>query len=200
MFGRARPATIRVGIGPQQSQNGELYVRALSALAILGGHWRHRGGGLFVEAYPTLDNVAPERPDLSPAGTRSLDRARLGELLTAASLNPPIKGLMIWGTNPLVSQIDAEAVRSGLLREDLFTVVLEHFMTDTARHADIVLPSTTQLDHFDVQGSWGHHYVSANHAAIPPLGDPHRTSALGTLLPYQTAGDQRNVAIACRSA
>lgn len=175
MFGHARPATIRAGIGPQQNRDGELYVRALSALAILGGHCRHRGGGLFLEAYPTLDNRAPERPDLSPADTRSLDRARLGEILTAQDLDPPVKGLMVWGTNPLVSQLDAEAVRRGLLREDLFTVVLEHFMTDTARHADIVLPSTTQLEHFDVQGSWGHHYVGANHPAIAPLGEarPH---------------------------
>jgi anaerobic selenocysteine-containing dehydrogenase len=82
---------------------------------------------------------------------------------------------MIWGTNPMVSQLDAEAVRNGLLREDLFTVAIDHFMTDTVRHADIVLPSTTQLEHFDIQGSWGQHYIALNRPAIAPLGEakPH---------------------------
>jgi anaerobic selenocysteine-containing dehydrogenase len=82
---------------------------------------------------------------------------------------------MVWGTNPMVSQLDVEAVRSGLLRDDLFTVAIDHFMTDTVRHADIVLPSTTQLEHFDIQGSWGQHYIALNRPAIAPLGEtkPH---------------------------
>lgn len=175
LYGTARPGTIRSGIGPEQSVDGDLYMLSLSALAILSGHWRRKGGGLFVEAYPTLDNGAAERPDLAPKGTRSLDRARLGTNLTDAALSPPVKALMIWGHNPLLSQLEADTVRRGLMREDLFTVVIEHFLTDTARHADIVLPSTTQLEHFDVQGSWGNHYVSLNHPVIPPLGEakPH---------------------------
>ncbi len=174
-FGRARPATIRSGVGPQQSVGGDGYMRAISALAILGGHWRHKGGGLFVEAYPRLDNKAAERPDIVPGNPRSFDLARLGQTLTDVSLAPPIKGLMIWGTNPAVSQADVETVWRGLAREDLFVVSLEHFMTDTARYADILLPSTTQLEHFDVQGAWGHHYIAVNHPAIAPIGEakPH---------------------------
>ena len=174
-FGRARPATIRSGIAPEQTTDGEFYVRAISALAILGGHWQHRGGGLFIETYPTLDNGAAERPDLVKGSPRSLDRAHLGQILTDPHLAPSVQGLMVWGTNPMVSQLDAEAVRRGLAREDLFTVVVEHFLTDTARYADLVLPSTTQLEHFDVQGAWGHHFVGLNHPAIARLGEakPH---------------------------
>ncbi len=182
LYGSAKPGTIRVGIGPQQARDGELLTRGLSALAILSGHWQHRGGGLFIEAYPTLDNTGPECPELSPAGTRSLDRARLGQILTSTDLDPPVKGLMVWGHNSLANQIDAETVRQGLNRDDLFTVVIEHFMTDTARYADIVLPSTTQLEHFDIQGSWGHHYVGLNQPAIPPLGEAKPHSEIMRLL------------------
>jgi anaerobic selenocysteine-containing dehydrogenase len=96
---------------------------------------------------------------------------RLGGTLTQFSLDPPVKGLMIWGTNPAVIQPDAGRVRRGLAREDLFTVVIEHFLTDTARYADVVLPSTTQLEHFDVLGAWGHQYVTVNEPAIAPLGE-----------------------------
>jgi anaerobic selenocysteine-containing dehydrogenase len=78
---------------------------------------------------------------------------------------------MVFGTNPAVVQQDVSRVRAGLSRDDLFTVVVEHFLTDTARYADIVLPSTTQLEHFDINGAWGHHYVSVNNPAIPPLGE-----------------------------
>ncbi len=174
-YGAARPGTIRAGVGTQQTGFGDLFTRSISALAILAGHWRLPGGGLFIEAYPELDNNAAESPELSRPGTRSLDRSRLGEILTSTQLDPPVKGLMIWGHNPMVNQIDAETVRQGLSREDLFTVVVEHVMTDTARHADIVLPSTTQLEHFDIHGSWGQQYVALNTPPIAPLGEskPH---------------------------
>ncbi len=175
LYGRAKPGTLRAGVGPQQTIDGELYVKSLSALAIISGHWRLPGGGFFLFASPTLDDTAAERPDLLPRETRSLDRARLGEILTSETLDPQVKGLMIWGHNPLVNQIDVETVKRGLSREDLFTVVIDHFVTDSARHADIVLPSTTQLEHFDVQGSWGQQYVTMNQPAVAPLGEakPH---------------------------
>ncbi|WP_135505233.1 molybdopterin-containing oxidoreductase family protein [Roseovarius aestuariivivens] len=190
LYGSARPGTLRVGIGPQQSRSGEVFVKSLSALAILSGHWRLPGGGLSIEGYPTFDNTAPECPELSPEGTRSLHRGQLGRVLTSPDLDPPIKGLMVWGHNPLVNQIDAETVRQGLCRKDLFTVVIEHFMTDTARHADIVLPSTTQLEHFDVQGSWGHCYVGLNHPAISPLGESKPHSEIMRLLAGEMGLDE----------
>ncbi len=170
-FGNARPALIRSGIGPQQSVHGEAFVRSISALAIFGGHWRQPGGGLFIEDAPVFYDARAARPDLMPGEPRSLDMARVGEILTNQRLDPPIMGLMIWGTNPAVVQPNVALTREGLAREDLFTVVLEHFLNDTARYADIVLPSTTQLEHFDIQGSWGHNYISLNHPAVPPLGE-----------------------------
>lgn len=169
-FGRARPAVIRAGIAPQQTVTGEQFVRSLSALAVLAGHWQSPGGGLFIEANPVMNEAAAGLPALGPV-TRVLDMARLAEHLTDDVLDPPIHGLMIWCANPAVSQPDANRVRQGLSRDDLFLVVAEHFLTDTARFADIVLPSTTQLEHFDVQGAWGHHYISVNLPAIAPLGE-----------------------------
>lgn len=170
-YGGARPALLRAGIGVQQSAGGDAVVRALSALTIVAGHWRHRGGGLFIESYPDLPDARAARPDLVAGEPRSLDIARLGDVLTDPELDPPVRGLMVWGANPATVQTDAARVRAGLAREDLFTVVVEHFLTDTARYADVVLPSTTQLEHLDVQGSWGHHYISANLPAIAPLGE-----------------------------
>ena len=169
-FAAARPAMIRAGVGSQQTAQGEAFVRGLHALAILGGHWRRRGGGVFAIALPEMNKQNAERADLIPTGRtpRQLDMARLGETLTDPVLDPPVTGLMIWGTNPAVIQPDASRVRRGLAREDLFTVVIEHY---TAAYADIVLPSTTQLEHFDVLGAWGHQYITINQPAVAPLGE-----------------------------
>lgn len=177
-YGTARPALIRGGIGSQQNAHGEAFVRALSALAILGGHWRYPGGGLFVETYPLIDEAAASMPDLQPRTTRALDVARLGETLADTSLEPPVKALLIWNTNPVVIQPDATTVRDGLIRDDVFTVVVEHFMTDTARVADVVLPSTTQLEHFDVLGAWGHQWITVNEPAIEPVGEARSHGAI----------------------
>ena len=171
-FAHAKPAAIRCGVGPQQTIQGERFVRNLSALSILGGHWRHRGGGMLIETYPVMHEARAASPELTPGGQpRSLDLAMLGPVLTDESLDPPIKGLMVWNMNPAVVLPNSREVWRGLAREDLFTVVLEHFLTDTARFADIVLPATTQLEHFDLQGAWGHHYISLNNPAITPLGE-----------------------------
>ncbi|MFT5116253.1 MAG: anaerobic selenocysteine-containing dehydrogenase, partial [Parasphingorhabdus sp.] len=184
-FAQAQPAAIRCGVGPQQDIQGDLFVHHLSALAILGGHWRVRGGGILIETYPTMYEDAAACPELIPNQTRSLDMAKLGLNLTDDRLHPAIKGMMIWNMNPAVVLPDAGQVWRGLGREDLFTVVLEHFMTDTARFADIVLPSTTQLEHFDLQGAWGHHYISANNPAIAPLGESKSHGEVMRLLAQQ---------------
>lgn len=175
-FVSASPVLIRAGVAPQQTQMGEAFVRGLSALAILGGHWRHKGGGLSILSFPELYDGRAGRPDLIKGKPRSLDMARLGETLEEAS--PPVMGLMIWSANPAVTQIDAPRVKRGLMREDLFTVVADHFLTDTALYADIVLPATTQLEHFDIQGAWGHHYVLANMPAISPQGEARSSGAI----------------------
>jgi len=170
-FAAARPAVIRSGVAPMQTAGGEEFVRSLSALAVLGGHWNLPGGGLFLMASPRVDELTPQRKDLAPGAPRSLDLAKLGPVLNDPNLDPPVKALVVWTMNPMTDQPDAGLVERGLAREDLFTVVLENVMTDTARYADIVLPSTTQLEHFDIQGAWGHSYISLNNPAIAPLGE-----------------------------
>lgn len=167
-FAAARPAVLRSGVGPQQTVRGEAYLRGLSALSLLGGHWRHPGGGLFVFDVPVFDEFAAGRADLATGPTRSRDLSAVGPTLTD---DDTVKGLMVWCMNPAVIQVDTARVRRGLARDDLFTVVLEHFMTDTARYADFILPATTQLEHFDILGSWGHHYITVNHAAVAPQGE-----------------------------
>jgi anaerobic selenocysteine-containing dehydrogenase len=177
-FATARPALIRAGIAPQQAQNGEAFVRGVSAIAILGGHWRRRGGGLSILSFPSLDESAVSRPDLIEGSPRTLDMAKLAVTLDAAETDPPVKGLMVWSANPAVTQIDGPRLRRGLAREDLFTVVCDHFLTDTARFADIVLPATTQFEHFDIQGAWGHHYVMVNWPAVAPQGESRSSGAI----------------------
>ena len=177
-FATARPALIRAGIAPQQARNGEAFVRGLSALAILGGHWRHPGGGLSILSFPPLGEAAASRPDLLKGSPRTLDMARLAETLDPAKTTPPVKGLMVWSANPAVTQIDWPRLQRGLAREDLFTVVCDHFLTDTARYADIVLPATTQFEHFDIQGAWGHHYVTVNRPALEPRGEARSSGAI----------------------
>lgn len=175
-FAQARPALIRAGVAPQQARNGEAFVRGLSALAILGGHWRQHGGGLAILSMPVLHEDRAARADLMAGNPRSLDIARLGEHLETA--DPPVRGLMVWSANPAATQIDAPRVRRGLLREDLFTVVADHFLTDTARLADVVLPATTQFEHLDVQGAWGHHHVLANAPVMAPIGEARSSGAI----------------------
>ena len=177
-FATARPALIRAGIAPQQARNGEAFVRGLSAIAILGGHWRHPGGGLSILSFPPLDEAGASRPDLLKGSPRTLDMAKLAESLDPGVTSPPVKGLMVWSANPAVTQIDWPHLRKGLAREDLFTVVCDHFLTDTARFADIVLPATTQFEHFDIQGAWGHHYVTVNRPALAPQGEARSSGAI----------------------
>ena len=177
-FATARPALIRAGIAPQQARNGEAFVRGLSALAILGGHWRHRGGGLAIFAFGAFDELAVGRPDLLRGTPRTLDMAKLSQTLDPSLTAPPVKGLMVWSANPAVTQIDWPHLRRGLAREDLFTVVADHFLTDTARFADIVLPATTQFEHFDIQSAWGHHYVTVNRPAVLPAGEARSSGAI----------------------
>jgi anaerobic selenocysteine-containing dehydrogenase len=167
----AKPAVIRAGVGPQQTLSGEAFLRGLSALSWMSGQQGRRGGGLFVFTGPEYHEAIAARPDLKPRNPRSLDIAALGASLTRGDLAPQVHGLMVWCMNPAVTLPDSGRVRQGLLRDDLFTVVVEHFMTDTARYADVILPSTTQLEHFDIVPPWGHHYIGVNHPAIPPLGE-----------------------------
>jgi anaerobic selenocysteine-containing dehydrogenase len=132
-------------------------------------------------AHPVASH-ALERPDLVPRGTRTLNMSRLGRILTDPDLAPPVKALLVYNSNPAAVAPEQEMVRAGLAREDLFTVVHELFPTDTVDFADVVLPATTALEHYDIHKSYGHLYVSLNRPAIAPLGEAKPNTEVFRLL------------------
>lgn len=174
-YGRAKAAFIRVNYGLQRHAGGGMAVRTIACLPALTGHWRRTGGGvqLSSSANFAFNTAAVQRPDLSPP-VRTINMIRLGEALTmndAGVGGPPVRALIVYNSNPGTVAPDRNVVLDGLRRDDLFTVVLEHFQTDTADYADIVLPATTQLEHWDLHLSYGHHYVNLNRPSIEPLGE-----------------------------
>jgi anaerobic selenocysteine-containing dehydrogenase len=174
-YGRAKAAFIRVNYGLQRHYGGGMAVRTIACLPAVTGHWRRAGGGvqLSTSASFRFNTAALERPELSPP-VRTINMIRLGEALTrpdAGVGGPPVRALVVYNSNPAAVAPDRREVLRGLAREDLFTVVLEHFQTDTADWADIVLPATTQLEHWDVHLAYGHLYASLNRPAIAPIGE-----------------------------
>ena len=167
-------SAIRVGVAIERTANGPDTVRAVSALPALSGAWRNVGGGIFqnsIRAFPIRREVLA-RPDLIQPGTRVVNLLSLGKALTGAlALDPPIKALFVYNCNPVSASPEQALTLRGLAREDLFTVVSEQFMTDTARYADIVLPATTQLEQLDLMYSWGQFYLALNQPAVEPLGE-----------------------------
>jgi anaerobic selenocysteine-containing dehydrogenase len=175
-YASTRPSFIRLNYGMQRHAGGGMAVRTVALLPAVTGAWRDVGGGatLSTSGAFRFDTAALERPDWIPPGTRTVNMIRLGEALTepdAGVGGPPVKALVVYNSNPAAVAPDLRRVREGLRREDLFTVVLEHFRTDTADYADWLLPATTQLEHWDVHGSYGHLYVTLNRPAIEPLGE-----------------------------
>ena len=174
-YGAARAAFIRVNYGLQRHAGGGMAVRTIACLPAVTGHWRRAGGGvqLSTSANFDFDRHALGRPDLGPPA-RTINMIRLGDALTrpdAGVGGPPVRALVVYNSNPAVVAPERGTVRRGLAREDLFTVVLDHFRTDTADWADFVLPATTQLEHWDVHLAYGHHYVTLNRPAIAPVGE-----------------------------
>ncbi len=168
------PSAIRIGVAIERNSNGGQAVRALCALPALVGAWRRPGGGILqlpLWAFP-INWAGLMRPDWITPGTRVLNQWLLGRALTGElPLDPPIRALFVYNANPMVMAPEQAKIRAGLLREDLFTVVSEQFLTDTALHADIVLPATTQAEQFDIMFSWGHFYLALNQPWIAPLGE-----------------------------
>ncbi len=168
-YATERPAAIRVLVGPEHRQHGRDIMRAIATLPAVTGAWRDSGGGLarstqvYFEAALSFDEDRPQR--------REFNMATLGATLCDPRLEPPIKALVVHNSNPAVICPDQNTIIQGLQREDLFTVVIEQFMTDTARYADLILPATTQLEHLDLMISWGHFYIALNQAAIAPCGE-----------------------------
>ena len=185
-FGHARAAFIRVNYGLQRHAGGGMAVRTIACLPAVAGHWRRAGGGvqLSTSANFQFNRAALERADLGPR-TRTINMIRLGDALTlpdAGVGGPPVKAMIVYNSNPAAVAPDRNAVLRGMAREDLFTVVLEHFQTDTADWADIVLPATTQLEHWDIHFAYGHHYVTLNRPAIAPVGEAKPNSEIFRLL------------------
>jgi anaerobic selenocysteine-containing dehydrogenase len=178
-YGRTQPAAIRLNYGMQRVAGGGSAVRLIALLPCLTGAWRHRAGGLLLSSSgwfdPVRNEAALRRPDLlAGRRPRTVNMSTIGDdLLREASpgFGPRIEALVVYNSNPVAVAPNSRRVVQGFQRDDLFTVVLEQFMTDTADHADIVLPATTQLEHLDVHLSYGHTYVVFNEPAIAPLGE-----------------------------
>ena len=185
-YGTTRPAAIRLNYGMQRVHGGGNAVRLIALLPCLTGAWRHRAGGLLLSSsgwfVPARDDAALHRPDLLAARQpRHINMVTIGDDLqreASAAFGPKIEALLVYNSNPVAVAPHGARVRQGFAREDLFTVVLEHFMTDTADMADFVLPATTQLEHLDVHTSYGHTYALINEPAIAPLGQARPNSQI----------------------
>jgi anaerobic selenocysteine-containing dehydrogenase len=181
-YARAKPAAIRLNYGMQRHSGGGMAARTIACLPALVGAWRDPGGGIVLTTadFYGMDHAALERPDLIRGTPRTINHARLGDALTAAQ--PPVKAVYVYNNNPVAVCPDSNKVIAGFARTDLFCVVHDVFLTDTADYADLFLPATTQLEHFDLHKSYGHLYVLANNPAIEPLGEARRNIEVFRLL------------------
>jgi anaerobic selenocysteine-containing dehydrogenase len=174
LYGRTRRSFIRLGYGFSRSRNGAAQVFAVTCLAAVTGAWQYEGGGALLSNHDLvpLDRRLIEGLDLLDLSTRILDQSRIGPILTGDRRDlgegPPVAALFIQNTNPMVVAPDSGLVRQGFVREDLFICVHEHFMTETAAMADIVLPATTFLEHDDFYTAGGHTYLQLSRAVLPP--------------------------------
>jgi anaerobic selenocysteine-containing dehydrogenase len=167
-----RPTAIRATMGIQRHAGGGMTLRTLAAIGGVTGDWGLAGGGV---AYSTSGYLVPNRAglyrnDLLASPVRTLVQTRLGEGLLDLD-DPPVQALVVYGANPMASTPDQRKVRRGLEREDLFTVVMEQFPTDTVDYADIVLPATMQTEHYDLHEAYGHLYLMLNKPAVAPPGE-----------------------------
>jgi anaerobic selenocysteine-containing dehydrogenase len=175
-YAKASPSLIRVLIGMEHQVNGASAFRAVAMLPAITGAWRKFGGGMMHMTYETFGealnwSAIGLAESLEEEDTRSVSMIQIGRTLNDKSMDPPIHALFVYNSNPAVIAPNQNLVVKGLKREDLLTVVLEHFMTDTARYADYVFPATSQLEHWDILTSWGQTYVNLNQPVIPPLGE-----------------------------
>ena len=189
-YASAKPAAIRLNYGMQRAKGGGQATRAVACLPALIGAWRDPAGGMLMSTsgYAPVDAVAQARPDLrlrqgKPA--RLVNMSAIGDALCHPgddTFGPKIEALVVYNSNPVAVAPESSKVAAGFGREDLFTVVLEHFQTDTADYADFVLPATTQLEHLDIHKAYGHTYLLANNPAIAPLGEAKPNSEIFRLL------------------
>ncbi|MBN9096309.1 molybdopterin-containing oxidoreductase family protein [Pandoraea pnomenusa] len=189
-YASAKPAAIRLNYGMQRAKGGGQATRAVACLPALIGAWRDPAGGLLMSTsgYAPVDAAAQARPDLRPhrdKPARVVNMSAIGDALChpgGGTFGPKIEALVVYNSNPVAVAPESGKVAAGFAREDLFTVVLEHFQTDTADYADFVLPATTQLEHLDIHKAYGHTYLLANNPAIAPLGEAKPNSEIFRLL------------------
>ena len=186
---RGEASLIRVNYGVQRTHGGGMAVRNMTCLPALVGAWRHAAGGILLSssgAFPK-NSERLQGKDLFPAHLpkRTINMSTIGDDLlrsSSAEFGPQIQAVLVYNSNPVAVAPESSKVAQGFARDDLFTVVLEHFQTDTADYADIVLPATTQLEHLDIHASYGHRYMMANNAAIAPLGEAKPNTEIFRLL------------------
>ena len=181
-YGSTKPAAIRLNYGMQRVRGGGNAARLVALLPCLTGAWRHPAGGLLLSASGWFRNVKNDawlqRPDLlaqtlGARRPRTINMSTIGDDLlreSSPAFGPRIEAVVVYNSNPVAVAPDSSKVAAGFARDDLFTVVLEHFLTDTADHADYVLPATTQLEHWDAHMAYGHTYAMLNKPAIAPVG------------------------------
>lgn len=186
-YAQSSPALIRVLIGMEHQVNGASAFRAVAMLPALTGAWRQFGGGLMHMTYELFGASLNWESITLPAAlanqqTRSINMIELGKALTSKDLSPGIDALFVFNSNPAVTTPNQNLILKGLEREDLLTIVSEHFITDTARYADYVFPATSVLENWDILDSWGSTYININEPAIEPLGESKTNSELFRLL------------------
>ncbi len=176
-YAGTHPAVIRLNLGVQRSERGGASVRAISALPALTGSWKEIGGGLQLSTSHAfqLNTKALEMPELQQLSAlgreaRIVNMAELGNALTELDA-PPVKAMVVYNSNPAGIAPNQAKVLAGMRRDDLFTVVLEQFQTDTADYADILLPATTFLEHTDLYRSYGHYYLQLARPALEAPGE-----------------------------
>ena len=183
-----QPVAIRLNYGLQRVRGGGMAVRNVCCLPALVGAWRHAAGGVQLSATDSFPKNTPalQRPDLLPGALpRLINMSTIGDDLlrpASAEFGPQISAVIVYNSNPVAVAPESPKVAQGFAREDLFTVVLEHFQTDTADYADILLPATTQLEHADVHLAYGHLYMVANNPAIAPMGEAKPNTEIFRLL------------------
>jgi len=175
-YATVRPAAIRMNYGVQRAENGGMATRAITMLPCITGSWKEVGGGLQLS---TSGAWGLRKTELQGAElmqkqlgrpARVINMVELGRVLNEP-LDPPVKGLFVYNSNPAAVCPNHNAVIKGLLRPDLFTVVHEQFLTDTTDYADLVLPATTFFEHKDLQTAYGHYFLQISQPAIAPLGE-----------------------------
>lgn len=186
-YAKSDMTLIRVLVGMEHQANGGSAFRSVAMLPAITGAWRQLGGGLMHMTYELFgealnwEKINPP-PELTKEPTRSINMVQLGKALNDPTLDPPIDALFVYNSNPAVTTPNQNLVVQGLEREDLLTIVLEHFITDTARYADYVFPATSVLENWDILTSWGTPYLTINQPAIKPVGEAKSNSEFFRLL------------------